>query len=201
MSTNMAMKRAAKAERRKAIIRQKRKAEFLESSLPERVKRAASTPIQYCLLTERLLENGSGILVLARGATPHHLAAGIFMLDSFSLGVKDVSFRHWDGDECAASMASLGSTIELQAVEPSFARKLLCELTAWARTIGFAPAPNFAVIEGLFGEVTAEACDAAFQFGHEGKPLYIQGLHESPQQAHRRLETVQSYIRATKSAA
>lgn len=201
MGTNMAMKRAAKAKRRKAVVAQKRKAEALESSLPEQVKRAASTPIQHCLLTERLLENGSGILVLARGVTSHHLAAGIFMLDSFCLGVRDVSFGHWDGAEFAASMASLDSTIELQSVEPGYARKLLRELTTWARTIGFAPAPNFAVIEGLFGEVTTEACDAAFQFGHEGKPFYIQGLHESPQQAHRRLEKVQSYIRATKSAA
>jgi hypothetical protein len=45
--------------------------------------------------------------------------------------------------------------------------------------IGFAPARDFAVVERLFGDVQAEACDAAFQFGYEGKPLYVGDLSDT----------------------
>jgi hypothetical protein len=34
-----------------------------------------------------------GTLVLARGATPHHVAMGTFLIDVFSLGIKDVMFN------------------------------------------------------------------------------------------------------------
>jgi hypothetical protein len=71
MATNMALKRARKAQRRKQVVTQKRRAETLEASLPARVLRAAQAPIQHCLLTENLFETGMGTLILARGATPH----------------------------------------------------------------------------------------------------------------------------------
>jgi len=35
---------------------------------------------------------------------------------------------------------------------------------------------DFAVVERLFGDVKAEACDTTFQFGYEGKPLYVRDL-------------------------
>lgn len=72
MGTNIAVKRAAKAKRRKAIIGQKRKAEVFAASLPEKVRRAAAAPIQLCLLSNGLLESGMGTIVLARGTDPEH---------------------------------------------------------------------------------------------------------------------------------
>ena len=45
MATNMALKRARKAQRRKQVVAQKRRAEALEASLPARVLRAAGAPI------------------------------------------------------------------------------------------------------------------------------------------------------------
>src|SRR5205823_3911949 len=56
MAKNMAPKRAAKANRRKAVLAQRRKAELLTTPLIEKVRRAAQAPIQYCLLSEGLLE-------------------------------------------------------------------------------------------------------------------------------------------------
>ena len=68
----------------------------------------------------------------------------------------------------------------LNPIEPGYARKLLRDLAGWAQTIGFAPARDFAAVELLFGNVRAETCDTAFQFGREGKPLYIADLSEAP---------------------
>jgi hypothetical protein len=44
MATNMVLKRARKAQRRKQVVVQKRRAEVLEASLPARVLRAAHAP-------------------------------------------------------------------------------------------------------------------------------------------------------------
>ena len=52
MATNIALKRARKAQRRKQVVAQKRRAEALEASLPARVLRAARAPLQHCFLTE-----------------------------------------------------------------------------------------------------------------------------------------------------
>ena len=52
MAINIAQKRARKAQRRKQVVAQKRRAEELEASLPARVLRAAQAPIQHCFLSE-----------------------------------------------------------------------------------------------------------------------------------------------------
>src|SRR5713226_792458 len=93
MTTNMALKRARKAQRRKQMVAQKRRAEILEASLPARVLRAAHAPIQHCFLTESVFDVGMGTLVLARGATLHHFAFSMFLIDVFCLGIKDVMFE------------------------------------------------------------------------------------------------------------
>lgn len=180
MATNMALKRAAKANRRKAVLAEKRKSELLAATLPEQVRRAADSPIQHCLLSEGSFECGMGTLVLARGLASEHLKAGVFLLDLFCLGIKDVMFRSMTGEELEEFVEVMGATAPLEPIEPSHARKLLRDLAIWAQAIGFAPARNFAVVERLFGDVSAEACDATFQFGREGKPLYIQGPSEEP---------------------
>jgi hypothetical protein len=76
----MALKRAAKANRRKAVVAEKRKTELVNGSLAAQVMRAAEMPIQQCLLTGRLFDAGIGTLMLARGATPYNLAVGVFLI-------------------------------------------------------------------------------------------------------------------------
>ena len=64
-------------------------------------------------------------------------------------------------------------------VEPAYARKLLHDLTVWARSQGFSPHRDYAKIESLFGAVDAAACDTAFEFGDGGKPVLIERVSET----------------------
>jgi hypothetical protein len=89
MPTNIALKRARKAQRRKQVVAQKRRAEVLEASLPARVLRAAHAPVQHCFLTESVFDIGMGTLVVARGVTPHHISLSSFLIDVFCVGIKD----------------------------------------------------------------------------------------------------------------
>jgi hypothetical protein len=194
MAMNMAQKRAKKAQRRKQVVAQKRRAELFEASLPARVLRAADTPIQHCFLTESVFDLGIGTLVLARGASPHRVALSSFLIDVFCLGVKNVMFESVDSDFFEMYTAVTGAGSPMVAVDPGYARKLLRDLAAWSQSIGFAPHGDFAAVERIFGDVSADASDAVFQFGRDGKPVYIPGPSETAALIRRRTEQLRKYL-------
>jgi hypothetical protein len=194
MATNMALKRGRKAQRRKQMVAQKRRAETLETSLPARVLRAAQAPIRYCLLTESLFDTGMGTLFLARGATPHHLAFGSFLIDVFCLGIKDVMFESLESDEFDTYVEVADAGSPLASIDPGDARKLLRDLAVWSQSIGFPPHRDFAAVERIFGDVSADASEADFQFGSDGKPLYIPGPFDSASLIRRRIEQLQKRL-------
>ena len=194
MAPNMALKRARKAQRRKQVVAQKRRAEVLEASLPARVLRAANAPIRHCLLTESVFDIGMGTLVLARGATPRHLAVSAFLIDVFCLGIKDVMFESFEREDFEMYMEATDAGSPMVSVDPSYARKLLRDLAAWSQSIGFAPHRDFAAVERVFGDVSADASDADFRFGRDGKPFYIPGPNDTAPLIQRRIEQLRKSL-------
>jgi hypothetical protein len=188
MASNIAARRAAKANRRKAVVAEKRRAEMLEGSLAARVRRAAGAPIQECLLPEGLFEGGIGTLILARGASPDYLNVGVFLVDVSCLGVKNVLFKSIGSEEYEVLVAGASAMQSLADADPSHARRLLRDVTAWSGSFGFSPHRDYAAVEALFGDVNADACDTTFVFGRDGKPIYLPGPFETPAQVRRRLE-------------
>jgi hypothetical protein len=164
----------------------------LEASLPARVLRAAHVPSQHCFLTESVFETGMGTLVVARGATPHHVALGSFLI--FCLGIKDVMFESVESEVFEMYMEAMDALSPVVSVDPSYARKLLRDLAAWSQSIGFAPHRDFVVVERMFGEVSADASDAVFRFGRDGKPVYIPGPYDTAPLIRRRIEQLQKYL-------
>jgi len=190
----MALKRAKKAQRRKAVLAEKRKVEALEQAPAGRVRRAAEAPILHCLLAERLFEDGMGMLILARGRPGEQIAMGGFLLDVHCLGIKDVMFRFVGPEQFGMYMDRLSETGPLSPVDPSYARKLMRDLAAWAGSIGFAPHRDFAVVERMFGDVSADASDATFALGKDGKPFYVAGPYESDSLIRHRMEHLQTRL-------
>ena len=194
MATNMALKRAKKAQRRKQVVAQKRQADILEAGLPARVLRAAQAPIQHCFLSESLFSVGMGTLVLARGATSLYTAFGGFLIDVFCLGIKDVTFESVEREVFDFYMEATEAGSPMISVDPSYGRKLLRDLAAWSQSIGIAPHRNFAAVERIFGDVSADASDAVFQFGSDGKPFYIPGPSESASLVQRRIQHLRQHL-------
>ena len=194
MAINIAQKRARKAQRRKQVVAQKRRAEELESSLHARVQRAAGLPLQSCFLTEALFDGGIGTLVLARGNTPDRLALSSYLLDTFCLGIKDVTFEVVGAEYFQFYMDVTDRTSPLVEVDPPYARKLLRDLAAWSRSLGFAPHRDFATVERIFGDVNVDASDAVFQFGRDGKPLYIPGPDDPAHLIRSRIEQLRKHV-------
>ena len=178
MAQNIAVRRAAKAQRRKTIVAQKRKSDIETGSTAGQIRLAVATPIQHCLLSSGLFGTGMGSLVLARGATPYNVTTAVFLLDTLALGIKDVFIRPLGDREFAGYVDRMSILTPMVPVEPSYARKLLHDLEAWARTIGVAPHRDYAGIERLFGTTDPAACDAAFEFDLEGKPVFVGDLSD-----------------------
>lgn len=190
MAKKLAQKRAGKAQRRNKARKERHKQEATKgrASLAGRVRRLASDPLHRCLLQQGLFENGSGMLFLARRSPTGGLALSGFLLDTYCLGVKLALFQECDDTELDVIVESMSEQAPFVPVEPAYARKLLHEAVAYARGLGFEPPGDYAAAELLFGDVSTEACGVVFEFGLNGRPLYIPGPSETRAQVRRRLE-------------
>ncbi len=193
-ASNLAARRAAKANRRKAIVAQKRKAEAAGGTPAGEVVRAAALPIRECLCSENLFEIGMGTLVLARGSTVGSVVVGAFLLDTFCRGVKDVMVRTMSAEQFEAYVDKVDDVTPLVPVDPSYARKLLHDLTRWSGSLGFQPHRDFTTAERLFGDVDPQACEIAFEFGQDGKPLYMSGPGDSFSTSRRHVEQLRAQL-------
>jgi hypothetical protein len=186
--SNLAARRGAKANRRKAIVAQKRKVEAAEGTLAGQVAGAVALPIRDCLLTENLLEVGIGTMILVRGSRVGPAVIGMFLLDPFCRGIKDTVVRTVEGERLDLLLDTVRQATPLVPVDPSYARKLLGDLALWSTSLGFPPHRGFATVERLFGDVDARACETSFEFGENGKPLYMSGPMDPPSLSRRHLQ-------------
>jgi hypothetical protein len=180
----------AKAQRRKKLLAERRKAAGGERAygLAAEIRRAAAAPIRDCLLHDGMLERGNGTLILTRRTGAHQVACAAFMLDTFCLGVKDTAFHQADETQIDQIIDEFGQAAPFSAVDPAYARKLLRDLVAYARSLGLEPPTDYTALERLFGDVAAESCETSFEFGKAGRPVYIPGPLDSPTQMRRRIE-------------
>ncbi len=185
MPSGIGRRREAKAARRKKLLAERNKQ--TPSSLAQQIRRLATAPLHSCLIQEGLFERGNGMAIVTRKSADGGLALAAFLLDVYCLGVKDAMFRQAGTAEIEAFIETCEETAGFEAVDPSHARKLLRDLVAYARSLGFEPAKDYAALELLFGDSPADACDVSFSFGRDGKPFYIPGPGETPAQIRRRL--------------
>jgi hypothetical protein len=155
MPINIAAKRFAKAQKRKAAVATKRKAEVMGGTLAGRVRQARALPIQYCMINKFNPEIGMGALLVARGMTKYSVTAAVFLIDAHGHGVKDVFVREAGGDELDMLLDGLSAIMPAVDIEPGEARFLLHEFVRRARVIGLRPHPDYEKIEPIFGSVKA----------------------------------------------
>jgi Domain of unknown function (DUF1841) len=190
VSSRNAQRRHAKAIQRKKILGQRHRIEAKGAGggLAREVRWAAAAPLHACLMQNSVFQSGMGMVFLSRKTGVRDVALGGFLVDAYCLGVKDAMYRELDEGEMEELLEEVGATGPLIPVDPSYARKLLREAAAYARSLGLPPHADFAAVEPLFGEVAADACGVEFQFGHEGRPLYVPGPGESATQIRRRID-------------
>jgi hypothetical protein len=187
MTSKVAQRRAAKAVRRKrrAAIKDQHAGNAASAG---RSHRWARGPIHSCLIQGGLFERGLGMVMLARKIGTGEVAMAGFLVDVYCRGVKDVVLQRTGLQEFEFFLAEMGIAAPWEPVDPSYARKLLREAAKYAESLGFRPHRDFIAGEALFGEISADACDTLFRFGHDGKPCYIASPNESQAKIRKTLE-------------
>jgi hypothetical protein len=152
---------------------------------------AANSPIHEVLVPAKLFELGMGNLVFSRSTQDGRIALGAFLLDVFCLGVKNALVAIVARNDYAQRLSSWSAAESLQPMLPACFRKLVEGGVAYAHDLGFSPHEDYAVARQIFGDVESTACPTRFEYGHDGKPFYISGPHETATQVQAILEQLQ----------
>jgi hypothetical protein len=120
------------------------------------------------------------------------VAFAIFLVDRYCLGVKDtmgdiVSSSDYD----ARIIRMLRSEFSSTDLSPAAVRKLVEGAVEYARGLGFAPHPDCHRAMHIFGAIDPAESKEEFDFGHECKPLFITGPHDSPQRCRQILKMLE----------
>jgi hypothetical protein len=187
-------KRQKKLERLKAKRKAKQHQLTREKSagLPERLAAAANYPVLQSWVTMPLWKEGMGSVSLSRQLPNGQVAFAVFLVDRYCLGVKDafadVSSRQQYEDRIVRKTRAQFSVQELS---PAAARKLVESAVEYAKGLGFPPHPDYQRAKLIFGGIDPTECKEEFEFGKDGKPLFIAGPHDGPQRCQQILKTLE----------
>src|SRR4051794_15779271 len=136
-------------------------------------------------MTAAIFEIGMGSVMVSRFKTDGDVESGIFLLDTYCVGVKNAEFLKVDLDEYQTEilpMVEVGGRLE--RIQPACARKLVEQAAAYAHGLGFSPHPDYKKACRVFGGISAEACASQFVFGLDGKPFYVPGPYDTAEVIH-----------------
>jgi hypothetical protein len=179
----------SRAAKRKAKQHQLTKQKH--AGLPERLAGAARFPVLDSCATEAFWDQGLGWVCLSRELPSNQVAYAVFLVDRYCLGVKDI-----------AAAVTNRSTYESQVVRkmrrgfsardltPAAVRKLVEEAVEYARSLGLHPHPDYQQARRIFGTIDPHEATDAFEFGKDGKPLFVSGPNDTPERCRHILKTL-----------
>jgi hypothetical protein len=159
--------------------------------VPLEFESGARAPILECLMTEEIFDGGIGQVIVSRMAGSGLVAAGVFLVDIFCLGVKNAfpmlqpraKYEHYIGMTKQQS--------PLVQIEPAYAKKLVEDAIAYARDLGFEPHEDYRVARKVLHDIDTTVCEEQFTFGKNGKPFFVSGPNDSPQRSRQIIEILE----------
>jgi len=173
-------KRAKKAEKRKAV--KKSVVNMLFRGFASEWAAAASAPIAEVLVPGNIFEVGMGMIIFTRKLADGRMAMASFLVDSYCLGVKNAMYKILNPQEYSYMVEQSNHWAEntMESMEPAYAVKLVESAITYAKGLGFDPHPDYQIAKTLFGNVNAADCREEFEFGLNGKPVYMAGPDDTP---------------------
>ncbi len=137
------------------------------------------SPVHAAYVGDTVFTQGIGQVIIARSLPDGHVVAGLFLVDTYCLGVKNAFMMLKPRHEFETIIETYYDADDLRPVTPAYARKLVEDAIAYARDLGFAPHRDFRDASAVLGDIDPTECDQTFTFGKDGKPLYISGPNDS----------------------
>lgn len=154
------------------------------------LRQARNDPIEGCWAQRTWRVDGLAMIVLARRQRAGTVAFGMFLVDYYCLGLKDTQSRtnvpttdfH---SEFLGRLYSAEPPIEMA---PALAHEIIYGAIEYAEQFGFKPHRDFKSSRYILDPPDAHPRTGEFEFGKDGKPLYISGPRDNPEQIIRQLE-------------
>ena len=137
-------------------------------------------PVFGAWVSETIFENGMGTVIIARELDNGSIAAGIFLVDAWCLGVKNAFFRPFAPSDFEEMLAYTHNREPLEEQSPEYAAKLIGDVVDFSRKLGFSPHADYGDAISVLAGIDRSLCDENFIFGKDGKPFYIAGPHDTP---------------------
>lgn len=169
----LALKKSKRNEERRTIARAE------SSGIAGGMALASRWPVVQARVSATLWTQGIGYAVLVRRGPGGLTAMGLFLLDVYCLGVKDVVARVAPDYAISASLARMSDNgCRWIDVSPEHVRKLVEGTMGYALSLGLAPHRDCAAALSIFGDLESSKCATEFTFGFEGQPHFIAGPYD-----------------------
>lgn len=140
----------------------------------------ARAPYYKTLVSDLVFTQGMGYVVISRNLRDGRIAAGVFLIDAYCLGVKNALLMVTAPEFFAAKFEDEDSAFAMMEKTPAYGRKLVEDAVAYARALGFEPHKDIREAEMILGDIDPVECTETFAFGKDGKPFFISGPHDTP---------------------
>jgi len=148
-----------------------------------------NAPLFECMVSENLFDLGIGHVVVAKMGRTGILGVGAFLLDVYCLGVKDAFFHVCDETEYRERILSrMTRNQKFVPMEGACARTLIEGAVEYARKLGIPPHKDYRLASKLLLNLNSADCSTEFEYGRDGKPLFVAGPNDGPGKCDRILE-------------
>ena len=182
---------SSESRRRKQLEKKKKKRNdkrhqivvVRNAGLAEKLAARAKFPVHECLVNAQLGNEGGGLVevVISRKCASGEIAFGLFLIDSYCMGVKDcfgkiVSVSQYN--DFKDNVQAKGRI--LRAIDPPSARRFVEDAVAYAERFGIKPHADFRAARMILGDIDSSKAKSVFEMGKDGKPFFTSGPFQSP---------------------
>jgi len=144
------------------------------------IRNARSFPIHESLISAEWRDRALGQLIFSRPAPDGRIIFGVYLVDTFCLGVKNAFCN-----VVPAAVYEHELKREISAEDPlvpcdvQFLHQIIYGSIDYARQFGFEPDPGFRLAQYVLEPRDQIPSNPDIEFGREGKPCYISGPNDN----------------------
>lgn len=156
--------------------KKKNKSQKLTSMSPVRFMREKSRtlPIGECYITPNWKENGISQIIVTRIRPSGNLAVGIFLVDTFCIGVKDATYyTNMSESEFSDMIQRYESGPGLEKILYDEAHNIIYGAIGYAEDAGIKPAKDFKIAQYILEEDTENIPLIEYEYGKNGKHFLV----------------------------
>jgi hypothetical protein len=191
----LAKKRSKEIAKKREVAREKN----YMKSFAGQMDLAIQGEILDCYLSNSLIDSEIkfGTAMIIRQMPQGRVACIRFLVDAMCQGVRDATESFVFKSEFRDTLEFYLDSEVFRVVNPSTARKFVEDAIEFGRDCGFEPTAKYAKRAPIWGDIDASECKTVFHFGDkDGKPVFISGPNERPEDVARIIETLEAKVGA-----